>query len=129
MSALRHPQKRLRVATAALWTLISSPATATLIFDNGPPDGTTNSYGGDTLVAYAVAEDFVLPTSAKLTGAQFWTVESETSVWDGTLIWYIFGDNGGKPKAAPIVSGAGVNVTKALTGRIPHIENVYSFSF
>lgn len=101
------------------------------IFDGGSPDRTTSLIGfyADHSVA---AADFMFTDDVILKDVHFWSTELD-GVWDGTLEYYLFIDDGGKPASSPFLSGDGQNIVKNATGILPYtnitgyIEYEYSF--
>lgn len=100
---------------------------ATLIYNGGSP----NLANGNEIAQWVQAEDFVLAANASLESVRFWTIESPTASWDGSLQWYLFADNGGQPAASAFGSGSGTSISKAATGNIAlgfYVEYQYDFS-
>jgi hypothetical protein len=117
---------RIHFAAAAIALAFgaSSPAAASVIYDNGGPNRAVT----DEATEWVQAEDFSLASATTLVGAHFWTVEFDA--WDGSLTWYIFANSGGLPGSA-LATGNGKNVVKTATGNMilggPQYE--YSFDF
>lgn len=70
-----------------------------VIFDNGSPDLLVSW----EFTQWVLAEDFVLDEDYILTDFHFTTVE--IGEWDGTVQYFLFFDDGGKPASSPFVSG------------------------
>ena len=83
-----------------------------IVFDNGEP---TVDTGGNDIWGWLQADNFVLAENTILTGAHFWTHERDDRIWDGTLEYFIFADNGGIPGTI-INSGDGQNIQKNTIG-------------
>jgi PEP-CTERM motif len=115
---------RSYIAAAAIAVAVgaSSPAAATIIYDNGGP----NRDATDEVTEWVQAEDFSVASATTLAGAHFWTVEY--GAWDGTLTWYVFADNGGLPGSA-LATGNGINVVKTATGNTVFGGPQYEYSF
>lgn len=117
----------------------SGSASAAIVFDNGLPSlETTGREDQMTVTSFVVADDFVLAKPTRLTGAHFWTIEAldenGISVWDRTLTWYVFADNGGKPGTSPLASGGAASGFKRDTLVLDpedagELEFEYDFTF
>jgi len=94
-----------------------------IVFDNGEPS--IYSYGNDIL-RWLQTDDFILTENTILTGAHFWT--QETDLWDGTLEYFIFADDSGIPGTI-INSGDGQSVVKNATGGATPGSEEYEYSF
>lgn len=113
---------------ALLFWLAACPADAATVFSNGGP----NLLGGNEMTAWVGAEDFVLAADATLTDGHFWTLETpDGSPWDGTLDYYLFLSDTGRPAATPFSTGSAVNVVRTPTGNADSgdLEVEYSFDF
>lgn len=97
-----------------------------IVFDNGRYVQAT--LVGNDVQRWLQADDFVLSEDASLTGVHFWTLEEHSSVWDGTLEYYIFDDNNASPGAV-IASGDGQSIQKISTGVHTPGAAEYEYSF
>ncbi len=94
-----------------------------VVFDNGEP----SLYGyGNGVLDRLQADDFELMQGAILTKGHFWTLEGD--LWDGTLEYFIFADDGGMPGTI-VSSGDGQSVVKNATGRATPLAEEYKYSF
>ena len=100
------------VALAAL-AAVSVASQAGVVYNNGAP----NNANGNEAAQWVQTEDYTPGLNTTLTGAGVWIgSNTDVSLWDGTMDYYIFADAGGVPAAAPLVSGAGQNVTTTSAG-------------
>lgn len=82
------------LAAASTALLLSGGALADVIYDNGGP----NFQNGNEATFWIQAEDFTLPTDTTLTGAGVYIADiSGGDAFDGSLEYWIFGDNDGSP--------------------------------
>ncbi len=97
-----------------------------VVFDNGEPA----LYGnGKDIRSWLQADDFVLTQNIILTSAHFWTYERDDQIWDGTLEYFIFADNGGMPGTI-ISSSYGQSIQKNVTyENTTGTQYEYSFGF
>lgn len=127
-------------ALIAVLALAVQIAEAEVIFDNGGPD----QQSGSEFTQWVQSEDFMVgqppvnlmfvQPAILLTDCHFWTIEgygtnSGGNLWDGTLEYWVFADNGGAPGAI-IDSGFGQNIVRTGTGVIvleSYNEFVYDF--
>lgn len=101
------------------------------VFDNGAPD----QVSGNEMTKWLQCEDFKLTGDIFLTDVHFWTFEKYYpccggTAWDGTLEYYIFSDDNGKPGNI-LYFGDGQNIAKTATG-LTHqnfIYKEYSYDF
>jgi hypothetical protein len=91
----------------------SIPSTAQLqrlLIFNAPPTP-VNGDGRDITVDVR-ADDFSFTKDVTLESATFWTTdENNLSAWDGTIKYYIFSDENGKPNSTPLYQGNALNVS------------------
>ncbi len=102
---------------------------STVAYDNGAP----NQQNGNEMTNWIQSNDFTLAQNTTIGGVNFWTIESGTSAYSGSIYYGIYADNGGQPNlSAPVVEGflQGTNVVRSLTGvTVLDSYNEYAYSF
>ncbi len=111
--------------TCALTLGFGTRAGAAVVFDGGSPNQLGSS---EEMIQWFQAEDFQVYSPTVLTDVHFWTLE-EINAWDGTMDYYLFTDNIGKPAATPFAQGAGVNVGRMATGNTITGLDEYVYQF
>lgn len=96
--------------------LVAGQARAGIVFDQGSPTGGLGhaiSFRPDS-DRPRLADDFLLSVDAYITGLTFWTLES--GLWNGTLQYYLYADEGGLPSLTAFATGSAANVSREVTG-------------
>jgi hypothetical protein len=133
LTTLTEGDKKMKkiVSLVAVVLLFAAPSQAAVIFDGGAPD-LANGY---EMTQWIQAEDFVLPVDSTLRDVHFWTLEYEpvgaANPWNGTLEYYIYGDNSGVPGTELYSETAlPADISKTATGNtwgLSYEEYEYSF--
>lgn len=87
--------RALWMGVVAALLLVGSSAQAGLIYDNGAP----NVISGNEMTQWIQTEDFALASPVVLTDVRFWATEEVQGAYQGSIVWSIYGDNGGTPGA------------------------------
>jgi len=107
--------KSFLVVLSAIFSLMSTTVSdAGIVYDNG---FSGNYNGGLIFSQFMPVNNFVLSSSANVTGADIFISQRDDVVWDNAIEWMIFGYNGSSP-ASVISSGAGSNYS--VTSTLPH---------
>ena len=85
--------RALWVGVVTTLLLVGSSTQAGLIYDNGAP----NALNGNEMTHWIQAEDFALASPVVLTDVRFWAFETSRGAYQGSIVWSIYGDNGGAP--------------------------------
>jgi len=117
----------LLLFVALLFTVRSEAA---IIIDRGTPTGDV----AGPIAGFALADDFILNSPSILTGAEFWSIESGVTPWNGVLQYFFLLDDGNKPSVLPLSSGLGRRITRTATGQtgtgsVQEPEYHWSFEF
>ncbi len=123
--------KVMMVVFSVFCLLNARPAGAALLFDNGyvPEYG----WGGGNIQAVARADDFQLSEDAFIRRAEIYISQHKVpifpeDVWDGTVEWWVFIDDNGKPGDV-IASGSGANIILTDGGYTLENRTAYKVSF
>ena len=100
-------------ALAALLVTGAAPTAnaAGIIYNNGGP----NQVYGTQMSEFLVAENFTLGAAASITNIRFWSLQSASTDYTGSMYWGIYGDAAGSPGAAALHSGV-AGVAGSATG-------------
>lgn len=102
-----------KLVLAGAMLALSGAANAAILFDNGGPIG-----GGisNDASAWVQANDFSLAAASTVTGGAIYIeAQGQNEIWDGTLDYYFFSDNAGKPGTL-LVTGSAINKILTDTG-------------
>jgi len=116
--------RKLNLAVAALAIGLAVPANASVIYDNGTPNGS----GGNLSGGWVQAEDFSFGSTTSVGGAGVYIgTTSDIAAWDGSFTYYIFSDSGGSP--GTMLASGSVSPTVTATAFPDYFGNAYLFSF
>jgi len=116
--------RRLNLLLASICLGLAVPAGASVVYDNGTPDGN----GGNYATEWVPAEDFSFAGATSVGGAGVYIgFVTDITAWDGSFTYYLFADSGGSP-GAMLASGS-VSPTVTLTGFDAGFGNAYLFAF
>ena len=97
-------RRALSVALLFLVIVCGLPASAQILFDNGPPDFSN----GFEMGLRVLADDFTLNVPSTPKSIRFWSIESTQSSYNGSISWWIYSDSfGGAIPGSPIPGYAG----------------------
>lgn len=93
--------------------VVAGRAYATLLYDNGSPNGSN----GSEMTMWIQAEDFALASPATITDVRFWTIEQPSQPgYNGSIVWTLYSDAGGSPGG--ILDRGTALATQVSTGSI-----------
>jgi hypothetical protein len=122
-------KKNLFRLCVALCALQGSAAMALTVWDNGGPSVGAGE-GGSNMSETRQAEDFTLAFATNLTAVRFWSLESATSDFLGTISYEVLNNVGGAPGSTVYGSGsAALTRTGAGTAAgLNQFQNDFSLS-
>ena len=96
---------------AALAVAAAQLSFAAPVFDNGAPDQVYGTQMSDVLVA----EDFSLAALTTISSIRFWSIQSATTDYLGSVYWAVYDNVGGAPGAV-LFGNTAVMTTASATG-------------
>ena len=118
------PRALVRTGMAALAVAAAQLSFAAPVFDNGAPDQVYGTQMSDVLVA----EDFSLAALTTISSIRFWSIQSATTDYLGSVYWAVYDNVGGAPGAV-LFGNTAVPTTATATGNSASFPGYAEYAF